>query len=256
MKPVELYRKLPRKNCGKCRPKTCMPFALSVLRGESDLSECPDLTEHEIKDISKDIVKNDWREELISKLREDIKKIKFSDVAEGIGAELKENSLLLKCLGRDFIISRDGQITSKGHITPWIKILLLYYIKYAGREKLSGKWVSYSELKAGLIKATSFLRDCEEPLLNLFVSDFNKTEMALIRLGAQKKEDFTSRYAYKLNLLPKIPVLIIYWPEEDEFEPSVKILFDSTADKFLDAEALIFLVEGLIKNIEVLRNID
>jgi len=34
-------------------------------------------------------------------------------------------------------------------------------------------------------------------------------------------------------------------------QPSkVKILFDSTADRFLDAESLIFLLEGLVKNVE------
>jgi len=44
--------------------------------------------------------------------------------------------------------------------------------------------------------------------------------------------------------------MILYWPPEDEFEPKAKVIFDSTADKFLDAESIIFLVEGLVKNIE------
>ncbi len=53
-----------------------------------------------------------------------------------------------------------------------------------------------------------------------------------------------------LNLLPKIPIIILYWLEDDEFPPVIKMLFDSTADRFLDVESLIFLVEGLVKNIE------
>jgi hypothetical protein len=45
--------------------------------------------------------------------------------------------------------------------------------------------------------------------------------------------------------------VILYWPEEDEFPSKVKILFDRTADKFLDVESIIFLVEGFAKNIEM-----
>ena len=47
-----------------------------------------------------------------------------------------------------------------------------------------------------------------------------------------------------------MPVVILYWPADTEFGSKVKILFDSTADKFLDVESIIFLVEGLVYNIE------
>jgi len=36
----------------------------------------------------------------------------------------------------------------------------------------------------------------------------------------------------------------------------VKILFDQTADKFLDVESLMFLLEGLVKNIERVLSLD
>jgi hypothetical protein len=251
MNPIELYKKLPKKNCGKCRQKTCMPFALSVIKGETELSECPLLTSAEAELLKGSITKSDWREELILSLKEEVKNINFKDVAEGIGAELKEdNSLAIKCMGRAFIISPDGEITTHGHMTPWIKILLLHYIRTSGKGELSGKWVSYSELRGGMVKASSFLRDCEEPIKEFVESYFDKTEEILKRLGAERRNDFPTKYAWHLYLLPKIPAVILYWPKEDEFESKLKIIFDSTADRFLDAESIIFLVEGLAKNIE------
>jgi len=36
----------------------------------------------------------------------------------------------------------------------------------------------------------------------------------------------------------------------------VQILFDQTADKFLDVESLMFLLEGLVKNIERVLSLD
>jgi hypothetical protein len=248
---IELYKKLPKKNCGKCPQKACMPFALSVIKGDAELSECPCLTEKEIEELKGVIKKSDWREELILSLKEEAKNMNFKDIADGIGAELKkDNSIAIKCMGRDFIVSPDGEITTHGHMTPWIKILLLHYIRTAGKGELSGKWVSYSELKSGMVKASSFQRDCEEPLKELFERDFAQTEKIFIRLGAQRREGFPTENAWHLYLLPKLPVMILYWPPEDEFEPKAKVIFDSTADKFLDAESIIFLVEGLVKNIE------
>lgn len=227
-----------------------MPFALAVIKGEADLSECPDLTAAEIETLKGSITTSDWREELILKLREEVKTIKFQDVAGGLGIALKDKALVLNCMGREFSISPDGEITTNGHITPWIKILLLHYVRTAGKEALTGKWVSYSELKAGLVKASSFERDCELPLREMFDKDLSKVEMVLNRLGAEKRADFPTKNAWHLSLLPKVPVIILYWPEEDEFPSKVKILFDSTADRFLDAESLIFLLEGLVKNVE------
>ncbi len=227
-----------------------MPFALSVIKGETELSECPYLTQEDIETLKGSIIKSDWREELILSLKEEVKNINFKDIAEGIGAELKDNSLIIKCMGREFIISPDGETTTHGHMTPWIKILLLHYIRTAGKGELSGRWVSYSELRGGMVKASSLLRDCEEPLKELLEKDFNKTKMILSRLGAEKCEGFPTENAWRLYLLPKMPVVILYWPHDDEFEPKLKIIFDSTADRFLDAESIIFLVEGLVKNIE------
>lgn len=250
MNPIELYKKLPKKNRGECRQKTCMPFALSVIKGETELSECPHLTQEEIETLKGSITKSDWREELILSLKEEAQNINFKDIAKGIGAELRGDNLIMKCLGREFSISPDGEITTHGHITPWIKILLLHYIRTAGKGELSGKWVSYSELRGGMVKASSFLRDCEEPLKELLERDFAQTEKILIRLGAERREGFPTENAWHLYLLPKLPVTILYWPPEDEFESKAKVIFDSTADRFLDAESIIFLVEGLVKNIE------
>ncbi len=252
MNAVELYRKLPKKNCGQCRGKTCMPFALSVLRGESELSECPYLSVEDAALLKDSITASDWREELVLKLREEITHLSLADIAPGIGAGLRDGSIVLKCFGREFVISNSGDIHTAGHLTPWMKILLLHYIRTAGNAPLSDKWVSFSELKNGTVKATSFKRECEDPLKELAGRNFSAVSSALSKLGAATLSGFPSDNAWRVELLPKIPVLILYWPEEEEFEATLKILFDASADKFLDVESLLFLLEGLVKNIEIL----
>jgi hypothetical protein len=250
MNAIELYKKLPKKNCGECRQKKCMPFALSLIKGEAELTECPYLNEDEVNGLKKTIGHSDWREDLIMRLREGIRDIDFNDVASHIGAELKGKALMLKCMGREFMIDPSGEVTTKGFITPWIKILLLHYIKTGGRADLSGKWVSFSDLKSGMVKASSFTRECEERLRELLDKDLQKVIQLLSRFGAGTRDDFPTNHAWHILLLPKMPVVVLYWPADIEFGSKVKVLFDSTADKFLDVESIIFLVEGLVNNIE------
>jgi hypothetical protein len=131
-----------------------------------------------------------------------------------------------------------------------MKILLLHYVRTRGQEELSNRWVSYSELKSGMVKALSFRRECEDPLKELLDHDYSSVKQILHRIGAEERSGFATRNAWHLYLLPKLPVLILYWPKEEEFESKVSMLLDSTADQFLDVESLMFLGEGLIENIE------
>ena len=73
---------------------------------------------------------------------------------------------------------------------------------------------------------------------------------ALERLGATRQPGTPAPVAWRIAALPRVPVLLLYWPHDEEFPSKLKILFDATADRFLDVESLTFLIEGLVKNIE------
>ena len=228
-----------------------MPFAIALLQGAAMPEGCPLLSDAERKTLEESITRSDWREDLVQSLRLKIRNIDLSTITEDIGGIYRDGNLIIECLGREFAISPDGELESRGHITPWIKILLLHYITTHGKAELSGRWVSFSELKSGMVKASSFFRDGEEPLKELFDCSLEKVSAVLESLGARQSGDFPTPCAWNIFLLPKVPVVILYWPDEDEFPSKVKILFDRTADKFLDVESIIFLVEGFVKNIEM-----
>jgi hypothetical protein len=250
MNALELYKRLPRKNCGECSLKACMPFAVSVVKGDALLEECPLLAPADREALQASVVQGDWREELILKLSAEIGGVDFAANAAGIGAQLVDGALQLRCFGRDFTVALDGTIRTAGKTTPWIRILILHYIRTAGKAPVSGTWAAYAELKAGLVKASSFERDCEVPLLACFRRDAGRTAAALERMGARRAAGFPTADAWVIDLLPKVPVAVLHWPAEEEFPARVRVLFDATADQFLDAESLIFLGEGLVKNLE------
>ncbi len=250
MNPIELYKKLPRTNCGVCRQKACMPFAFALLKGEAELSECCQLSGDAMNEVAASIRKSDWREDLISGLREEVKKIRLAEVAENLGAVFRDGRLILTCFSRRVTIGSDGTIEAERALTPWMRILLLLYIKNGGSKGLSGTWVFHNELRGGMMKGTAFRRECEEPLRELFDNHFLRASQLLDEYGAEHPKDFATPDAWLVYVFPRLPVLFLYWPTEDEFESKVTIRFDSTADDCFDVEQLIFLVEELLRDIE------
>ena len=226
-----------------------MAFALALAKGEAEPEECPHL-DQEQRDALEAFKGEDWRLELIRRLEEEVSGISLPDCAESLGADLVGDELKIRCIGTDYMVGPGGEVSTSGYINPWINILLLHYIRRGGSGQITGRWVSFSELKDGMVKAFSFTRDCEEPLRELLDQDFSRIEKALHVLGVNPVESASADYAWEICLLPKLPMLIYYWVgDTDTDEPgssAVKILLDSTADRFLDVETLVFLAMGLI----------
>jgi len=49
--------------------------------------------------------------------------------------------------------------------------------------------------------------------------------------------------AAALQPFPKVPLLVIFWDKDEEFDASFQFLFDESAASFLDMEALAVLLE-------------
>lgn len=160
--------------------------------------------------------------------------------------------MIIKCIGREFLIKRDGAILPDTE-NKWIKILLLYYIRTRGKGSFTGEWISFSDIRGGLVKTTTFQRDCESPLKEIFDRDAEQAIKVLERLGGKRIEGYPSDISLIIDLLPKVRILILYSRGDDEFPSSLKILFDAITPEFLDVESIIFLIEGLVHTVNHLR---
>lgn len=245
MNPLEIYKLLPRLDCGECPSRTCMPFALLVAGSPEALGQCTRLDPGARSAIEAILCRGDWRDGLIRVLTEEVLRLDFREVAGGLGARLEEGGIVIRCLGRDYTLRRDGAILPDTG-NKWIKILLLHYIRSRGCGEITGKWVSFADFKGGLVKASSFERDCVEPLRQLMDNDLHGADAALKRLGALSESGYPADYVWRLDLLPKVRSLILYSAGDDEFPSSAHILFDSVTNRFLDVESITFLGEGLI----------
>lgn len=248
MNTLDVYRKLPRTNCGECPEKRCMAFAVAVTKGTADVDSCISL-EKSLADELKSIKPVDWRQDLIKSLQQDISEIDFSQIAAPLGAKIDGESLKFRAFGTAYRVSPTGEISTAGHINTKLQVLILLYLKRRGGS-INNQWVSISDLRGGGIKVPALRDECEEPLRELIDRNLQGIEEALMALGAEKTEIESADHAWVLTALPKIPALIIYRGADKEVSGDssmVKILYDSSADRMLDVESLVFLLEEYLE---------
>lgn len=250
IKPLDILRHLNRSNCRKCGVPTCLAFATAVISGEKKFSDCPSLSKEIAELLEKKIVKRSRDkklEELLGPLKQEVSKVDFASVAEGLGAEYSGDRLRVKCLGKDFFIDRQGNIETQIHINTWVAAPLLKYIIMKGNVPLSKQWVSFEYLKRPSSVTRYFDRRCQEPLRQLAESHTDIFFDLINIFGGRSIDGFSADYARVIYPLPKVPFLVLYWRPVDQFESKLKLLLDSTADRYLDIDFIIALGRGLVE---------
>ena len=95
----------------------------------------------------------------------------------------------------------------------------------------------------------------DAPLIKAFGDDINKLDETIQKLGGKSElsKELNSR-CWLLEVLPKIPVKIIFREADEDFPVEIQTQFDVTALEFLEFECLAFLcgclVRALIKTAE------
>ena len=252
MNPLEIYKLLPKLNCGECTPKTCMSFAVSLGGNPGSLAQCRHIKQENLDAIKSLLAQGEWKDKLIKSLMDEVSKLGLEEIAPDLGCCMRDDTLVVRCIGQEYSMGGDGTI-SPDTKNKWINILLLHYVRNRGKGEFTGKWVSFSELKGGFIKSTSFLRECEEPLRELMDQDPKGISSMVARLGAAPAQGFPADHAWTMDLLPKVRALFLYRAGDEEFPSSMKILFDSITGQFLDVESLMFVCEGLIHTLRMMR---
>lgn len=245
MTPLDIYKKLPRKNCGKCSAGTCMAFAVQLLRRMIPVSECPELDELTKKEIDAMLPgAGDWKERRVQELFQQIVNMKFAEISEGLGVVGEEDFLKIRYMGKDVIVTHSD---FREDLDIWDKLLILMYIKNAGKKPLSGKWVAFRDLKDGIIRSESFHEACELSLARMFGKDYSGLLERIFKLDGKEVQGFSAGHSLIKYPLPKIPFLVLLWPGDEEFAPDCKILFDATVTDFLDVEALLYLGIAVVR---------
>jgi hypothetical protein len=255
--PMEIFKLLDKSNCKKCNKPTCLAFAAAVFQGQKPLAECPKLDQEIIDKYAGQVVdqasRELEREEFVKQLKDKIRTVDFSLVAEKLGAECSKGQVAFKCLGKDIRVDTSGNIITDIHVHSWLAVPVLSYIAEGAGLPVSGKWVPFRELKGGKKWYRLFGQRCEKPLKKIAdtYTDLFEDMMHLFN-GKPVENHYASDISLVLYPLPKVPMLICYWKPEDGLESSLNLFFDATAEENLNIESLYTLGAGLVTMFEKL----
>ncbi len=251
LNPLELYKHLPKTNCGRCLLPSCLAFAAAVVSGDKKLTDCPFLIKEQLEQLSTGLQPRSKIEpdqvEFLNQLQEKIRSIDFEEIAPIIGATHRNDELIINALGKDFTIDRQGKIRSECHIIPWVTAPLLAYATNPTHQEITGTWITFRELQGGLDWQGLFTSRCERPLRQL--ADDHPTLLSdIIDLFMGKEtEAFEADIALTLYPLPHVPLLICYQAPEEDLDSKLTIFFDACCAVNLHIQSIFSLCAGLVQ---------
>ena len=253
--PLDVYKLLPKSNCGQCGIATCLGFSAAVIKQEKQLKECPYLDSSLVAGfegkIDKQVNLESIQEKTLKDLAEKISAIDLLSRAERIGARIKNDAIVIQCLGKEFEIDQKAAVKSHCHTHAWFSIPLLDYILSSKGTDVSGRWVPFRELKNGQNWSRLFERRCEAPLKQIADSHADLFgDLVTMFSGKSSQSNFNSDISVILYPFPKVPILICYWKPEDGMESKLHLFFDDTAESHLHIDSVFTLGTGIVRMIE------
>ncbi len=258
---LQLFKYLPRTNCGECGYPTCLAFATQVVVEGADLGGCPYLP-REAQALSETITaqqqdgvgrKRDNFAIALNFLQEKVEPLNLAALADGLGATYGEEdgrpSLILPYFGRDVQVFKDEVRHPQGvEGNPWDAILLYNYIASQGQRPPCGEWIKFQGLPNSVSKTKTLLR-LQKQLAEALTG---KTELLARKARELEGKPVTITQDADLQFLfqplPRLPILLVFHDAEPEenFEAEAHFLFDAQVMDYLDLESLLFLVERLM----------
>jgi hypothetical protein len=150
----------------------------------------------------------------------------------------------------DFSFTIEGD--PQGDVPLQEQVLILHYLTGGSGRTPKGDWIAYREIPGAAFYFSAFVKRAVDPLKKVFGNN-----SALLKETARRLEGSeidAGDAGVQFTLFPGVPVQIILWEGDAEFEPEANILFDATVgDRFSPEDAawaaslLVYRLIGLSK---------
>jgi hypothetical protein len=165
------------------------------------------------------------------------------EAAGRLGIEYADGSVQVSFLKREYRITLDGVEPLDGHpVNVNTRSVLLYYLLSRGQGDPEGSYVLFEAIPRMISGLSAQSRLMNAPLERHFGNDYAKFGNAARTLGGSEEESGAGRHLWRFNVLPKIPLQLVFYEADDEFPASIQIMLDRTALRFLEFESLAFMV--------------
>jgi Domain of unknown function (DUF3786)/Putative Fe-S cluster len=250
---VEIYKLLPRNNCGKCGLPSCFGFAAKLATRQASPDDCPSITEAVREALREaDIGQGDSPgtvyEQALESLLPKVRALNFVKVASLFGAVLTgPDKLEIEFLHENYIITKEKILDNAGREPrPWISILIYNHLSTPDPPTPAGEWITFGSVPASHAKDKAWAGHVEDVIAKHFSGNVDALKASCERFGGVKA-DLPGNHdaAYAFRFFPHYPALLLFSdavPDEG-FPAQCRLLLDKTAPRYLDIESIVVLGE-------------
>jgi hypothetical protein len=170
-----------------------------------------------------------------------IAELDFNFIAPTLDAKVDGEVILIHLFGEPYRISPQGIADSSGkkpHLSVCV-ILCKYLLMCPLIEPLGGNWMAFKDFKDAAPLVHAFSNTVTIPISETFSGRLSALEEAGKKIGGYPpKEDFPYDLCLQFDALPKIPLLLLYNDQDDEFPAQCGLLFEKRTANFIDMECL------------------
>ena len=181
---------------------------------------------------------------------EQIARLDLSRVAATLGLAYSEKQITISLLKKNYRVGPKGILNETGE-PPGLDtcvILSKYLIMCPNALPPQGHWSAYRDFKDTGPLTVYFRNEVEMGIVRTFTGEVSDLNAAAKRIGGYVP-DTDAAYSFKMqfDVLPYIPLLVLFNDADEEFPADCSVLFRSSAEIFLDGESLAILAHRLVR---------
>ncbi|MBF0224895.1 MAG: DUF3786 domain-containing protein [Desulfobacterales bacterium] len=188
---------------------------------------------------------------------EQLRSISFESISQKLGVKIKGNTIKIPLYKSDYEVSFE-KITSASGEKPTHDICVIlskYILLCPDKPPKNNDWVSFRNFKDSGPLITYFKNDVECTIASYFSEKLDDLKKASNLLGGYPPVlDVKYDFSIQFDALPMIPVIMLYNDRDEEFPAQCSVLFESRAEKYLDAECIAMLGRQLFSRLKISSN--
>jgi hypothetical protein len=250
---VEIYRLLPKTNCGSCGLSSCFGYAAKLASHQASVDDCPNMTDSAREtlreaDAGQGEEQGTVFEQSLRALQPRVGALDFVKTAALFGADLTgPDSLKILFLNESYAVTKEKIVDSSGkQPEPFISILIYNHLCMPDPPAPLGEWITFSSVPASHAKDKAWAAHVEDVIAKHFDGRVGALKAASKKFGGIPASISGNHdAALEFRFFPHYPVLLLFYnamPEEN-FPAQCKLLLDKTAPQYLDIESMVVLGE-------------
>jgi Domain of unknown function (DUF3786) len=172
----------------------------------------------------------------------------FRESSGRLGLKYVDGAVQVSFLKREYRITLNGVEPLDGQpVNVNNCSVLLYYLLSKGQGDPENSYIPFESIPRMISGLPVQIRLMNTPLVRYFGDDYVKFSETAVRLGGIEEESQEGKHLWRFDVLPKIPLKIVFYEADDEFPVDIQIMLDKTALHFLEFECLAFMVGCFVR---------